>query len=205
MDNDAGKIQRKDRGKWLFLFSILLGFFMCSSAYSQSVVIYENANFEGRSRTLAVGSYRFFTNTNGDFNDIASSIKVPTGLAAIIYERASEAGGYGISVDLLENRPDLSKYNFNDKVSYIRVFSSNNPPFFWARNSIQNEQFVAGHWERARAAGNPVNTIAVVSPPLPPPTGPTSTDIEVRVHSPELLVSTLRSEFMGAGDRPERR
>ena len=54
-------------------------------------------------------------------------------------------------------------------ISYISVFSTNRPGYFWARNSIQNGQFLAGHWERARAA-NQINPVPVVSPPLPPHT-----------------------------------
>lgn len=130
-----------------------------------NVVIYENPNFGGRSRTLGVGGYVL-----SDFNDVASSIKVPTGLVALLYEQVDAGGGYGVSVDLLEDRPDLSQVNFNDKLSYICVFSSPDPQgFIWARNSVQNGQFVAGHWERQRASGTPVvNTAAVVAPPLPP-------------------------------------
>lgn len=57
-------------------------------------------------------------------------------------------GGYGISVDFLEDHNDPVRFDFNDKVSYISVFSTNRPGYFWARNSIQNGQFLAGHWER---------------------------------------------------------
>ncbi len=180
----ATKIQPKERGKWLFLFSVLLGFLMCSSAYSQSVVIYEHSNFGGSSKTLSIGDYRL-----SDFNDVASSIKVPAGLAAMIFEHADDGGGYGISVDLLEDQPDLSKYNFNDKISYVTVFSTQRQGFFWARNSIRNGQFVMGHWERARASGNPVNTVAVVSPPLPPhtPTGPTT----IQVNDAQSTITSL--------------
>ena len=175
MDNTANKLQHKEPKWLLFLFSIPLIFLMCSSSYSQSVVIYDNANLGGTSKSFGVGQFRFFG--PNDFNDIASSIKVPNGLAAVLYEHADEGGGYGISVDLLEDCPDLSKYNFNDKVSYIVVFSTKRPGFFWARGSLRNGQFVAGHWERERASGPPLpNPIAVVSPPLPPhaPAGPTT-------------------------------
>jgi hypothetical protein len=129
-----------------------------------SVVIYEHPNFGGRSQTLGVGGYTF-----SDFNEIASSIRVPAGLVALLYEHVDAGGGYGLSIDLLEDRPDLSQVNFNDKLSYVCVFSSPTPQgFIWARASIQNGQFVAGHWERQRASGTPVNTTAVVAPPLSP-------------------------------------
>jgi hypothetical protein len=159
MNCKADATHQRERRKTASLFSILTVVLMCSSAYSQSVVIYENPNFGGGSKT-------------SEFNDIASSIRVTKGLAAILYEHAGDKSGYGISVDLLEECRNLSRYNFNDNVSYISVFSTNRPGFFWTRNSIQNGQFVTGHWERARAIGNPANTLAVVSPPLPPPPPP---------------------------------
>ena len=88
----------------------------------QSVVIYEDPNFEGRSRSFGIGSHRLFTEQ--DFNDVTSSIKVPEGLAVIVYEHADEGGGYGTWVDFLEDQPDLSKYNFNNKISFLVVFDS---------------------------------------------------------------------------------
>lgn len=131
---------------------------------TSSVVLYEHPNFGGRSQPLGVGQHRLT-----DFNEIVSSIKVPQGLVAVLYEHADAGGGYGSYVDLLEDRPDLSQVNFNDKLSYVRVFSSACPPtFIWVRNKVQNGQFVPGHWERQPASGTPVNTTAVLAPPLPP-------------------------------------
>lgn len=130
-----------------------------------SVVIYEHPNFAGRSQTLGVGGYIF-----SELNDVASSIRVAPGLVVLLYEYVDAGGGYGLSVDLLEDRSDLSQVNFNDKLSYICVFSSPDPQgFVWARASVQNGQFVAGHWERQRASGTtPINSTAVVASPLPP-------------------------------------
>jgi hypothetical protein len=132
----------------------------------QSVVIYENPNFEGRSRSFGIGTHRLFTEE--DFNDVTSSIKVPAGLAVIVYDHADEGGGRGLWVDFLEDQPDLSKYYFNDKISSLVVFNSERPGFLYARNSIQNGEFVAGHWDRVRARGNPVNPNPVVGKPRPP-------------------------------------
>lgn len=130
-----------------------------------AVVIYEHPNFAGRSQTLGVGGYIF-----SELNDMASSIRVAPGLVVLLYEHVDAGGGYGVSVDLLEDRADLSQVNFNDKLSYICVFSSPDPQgYIWARASVRNGQFVAGHWERQRASGTtPVNSTAVVAPPLPP-------------------------------------
>ncbi|MEA2663141.1 MAG: phospholipase [Candidatus Eremiobacteraeota bacterium] len=132
-----------------------------------AVTVFADPNFAGRSRTLDIGQYRF--RTPDDFNDVISSIRVPAGLAAMLFEDADDGGGFGRSVDLLEDCPDLSKYGFNDKTSFVVVFSTVRPGFVWIRNSIQNGTFVNGHWERERASGPPPpNHTAVVSPPLPP-------------------------------------
>ena len=134
----------------------------------KSVVLYQGVNFGGQSRTLGIGTHRFYT--PADWNDVASSIKIDNGLVALLYEHADDGGGYGIGVDLLEDRPDLSQVSFNNKLSYITVFSSPNPKgLIWVRNSVQqNGRFLPGHWELPRASGTPVNTMAVVSPPKPP-------------------------------------
>jgi hypothetical protein len=177
--------QRQERGKSLPLLAIVVTLSMCSSSYSQSVVIYENSNFGGRSKTLGIGDHRL-----SDFNEVASSIKVPAGLVAIIYEHAEVAGGHGIWVDFLEDRPDLTQFDFNDKASFVRVFATpNSQRFIWARNSMQNGQFIPGHWERARAAGNPANPNAVVAPPLPGrgPTGATA----IQVNDAQFLITAL--------------
>jgi hypothetical protein len=151
-----------------------LGLSLCAAAYGQplrpvrppvsvrpQIVVYEQNNFGGRSIAFAPGNYPL---TEWK----ASSIKVPAGLAAIIFESADSGGGFGRSVDLLEDHIDLTPFGLNGKVSFVSVFSTTSRPgFFWARNSTVNGQFVAGHWERNRAAGNPVNRVAVVSPPLP--------------------------------------
>jgi hypothetical protein len=156
------------------------------------VVIYEQKNFTGRSETLTSGDHRLT-----DWKP--ASIKVPAGLIAYLYESADSVGGYGISVDLMEDHRDLSEFGLNGKMSFISVVPSTRQGFFWARNSMHNGQFVAGHWERNRAGGNLVNTVAAISPPLPPhaPTGPTVT------HSQVILYEDVnfggRSKELGIG------
>jgi hypothetical protein len=135
---------------------------------TQSVTLYENTNFTGRSKSLSPGSYRL--NSAADVSDVVASIKVPAGVVAVIYENADEGGGYGISVDLMEDCPNLSVYNFNNKVSYVNIFSAKNSAgLIWVRSQNSGGQFVAGHWERQRANGqNPNGIVAVVGPSLPP-------------------------------------
>ncbi len=115
----------------------------------KEVILYENPNYNGRFKSMVVGQYKL-----DDFNDLGSSITVPAGLVAVIYEHANEKGGYGNYVDLMEDCPDLSLYNFNGKTSYVIVFNpSSRPGYVWVRNRMNNNQFVPGHWERARADG----------------------------------------------------
>ena len=141
-----------------------------STITAQSVVVYEHQNFGGRSRPLPVGSHRFY---NVEFNDMISSIKVPAGFVVIVFEHADDNGGYGISVDLMEDCPDLSKYDFNDKISYITVLSvPSGVPCRWVRNNNVNGQFFEGHWDNGPLmifADGSRQTVTV-SPSIPPNT-----------------------------------
>jgi hypothetical protein len=157
------------------------------------IAVYDQPNFTGRNKTFVTGQYRLFAPE--DFNDVISSIHVPQGLVAILYEHADDGGGYGRSVDLLEDCANLSKYNFDKITSYISVFAASRPPgFIWVRNSLQNGQFVAGHWERQQANPPPPNTVAVVSPPLPPH-APTQTIIQL--NGPQSVITALAPQTPG--------
>lgn len=151
----------------------------------KAVVLYENTNYTGQSKALTPGQYQL-----SDFNDLASSIKVPAGMVAIIYEHGNNTMGYGRWVDLLEDCPDFSVYNFNDKTSYINIFLKlKDNTYEWARNANVNGSFVAGHWERKRARPLPPNTVAVVAPPIPAPL-PTTPSVLV-VNGPNTTISSL--------------
>ena len=167
------------------IFVILLSLATQQYAFSQSVVLYDEPNFTGASKVIGPGQYLL-----SDFNDRASSIKVPAGMVAYLYEHAADSKGYGIAVDLLEDHADLSSLGFNDKLSYITVFAAidqNN--FIWTRGAIINGVFIPGHWERLRANPLPPNTVAVVSPPIP---GPLPTNASVlTVNGPNTTISSL--------------
>ena len=143
------------------------------------VTIFEDVNFGGGSATLEVGGHRLFA--AADMNDEVSSIKVPAGLVALVYEHADEAGGFGRSADLLEDCPDLSTIGLGDTISYVDVFAAerdvvarnhgtgatDTSHVVWARGSIANGQYVPGHWERPRAQPPPVGPVVVSPAPLP--------------------------------------
>jgi PLAT/LH2 domain len=134
--------------------------------YSPQVVLYEEGKFAGQSRSFGAGTYRF--TSTADFNDVASSIKVPAGFVAVIYEHANESGGYGDYIDLMEDCENLKEYDFNDKASYLTVFSTaSRPGYVYFRNRKINNQFVAWRWER-EGPTKPDNSLPAVSSSLPP-------------------------------------
>jgi len=139
-----------------------------STITAQNVVVYEHQNFGGRSRPLAVGSHRFF---NVEFNDMISSIKVPAGFGVILFEHADNGRCYSIYINLEKNCSDLAKYNFNDKISYITVFSiPSGIKCMWVRNRYINGQFFEGHWDTSGIIYPGRATGPTVSPSIPPNT-----------------------------------
>lgn len=153
-----------------------------------AVVLFDNTGFGGESKSLGVGQFAL-----ADFNDRASSIKVTPGYVAVLYDNADSKGGWGISVDLLEDQPDLSTFDFSDKASYIMVFpASRDNTYDWKRNSLVNGQFIAGHWERKRANGQTVGNTnnPVVSPPLPSQDA-NATVTALAVNGPVTTITTL--------------
>jgi hypothetical protein len=131
------------------------------------VTVYDRPNFQGNSRALAIGTHLL-----SDFNDVTVSLRVPTGLVAVLYEHADGGGGYGVWADFLEDCADLTPLGFAAKASYVTVFEVEHPDgLVWRRNRLQDGQFVPGHWERKRARGGDPGQGAggvVVAPPLPP-------------------------------------
>jgi hypothetical protein len=134
------------------------------------VTIYEDANFGGTGIFLDVGDFRLFGAS--DMNDTVSSIQVPTGLVALVYEHADSGGGYGISADFLEDCADLAPLSLNDKISYISVFRAEQPSgLIWRRGHVVDGQYIPGHWERKRVVEPPPNPVVTVSPPYAPHAG----------------------------------
>ncbi|MEO6612081.1 MAG: hypothetical protein ABIT05_02660 [Chitinophagaceae bacterium] len=127
---------------------------------NNTVIIYEDANFGGTGKMFEPGVYLLT-----GFNDVVSSVQVPPGMGIMIYENGSEKGGDGKYVDLLEDCPDLSVYQFNDIASYISVFKLTNAAgHVWARGKMRDGKFVPGHWERKRADGTlPDNSAPALS------------------------------------------
>jgi hypothetical protein len=151
--------------------SAILGGPLIEFTPANAVTIYEQKSFSGRSQALTAGDHRLT-----DWKP--ASIRVPAGSVAYLYQSVDSGGGYGISVDLMEDHSDLAEFGLQGHVSLITIFPSTRDNFFWARGSVVNGEFVAGHWERSRAGGNPVNTIAVASPPLPSRAPPPVTSIQ---------------------------
>jgi hypothetical protein len=86
-----------------------------------NVTIYDAVNFGGRSAALGVGNYPL--SGAGAPLDKVSSIQVPAGMVALVYELADSAGGYGRSADLMENYADVSTLGLAG-IAYLQVFLS---------------------------------------------------------------------------------
>ena len=129
------------------------------SGQPPSVVVFEQPHFGGRSAALSAGDHSLV-----DWKP--SSIRVSPGFVAILYESTGARGGYGVSVDLLEDHPDFTAFGLNARVSFVTVFRREQEHYHWERNRLSQGEFIVGHWERNRAAGNAVNSVAVASPPL---------------------------------------
>ncbi|MDN3654174.1 hypothetical protein QWZ08_00975 [Ferruginibacter paludis] len=172
------------------------------NAVSQNVVtLFKDDNFGGQSKTFGIGS--FALTDSGNLGNMVSSVKIPAGLVAIIYDHADIGGGYGASVDLMEDCAQLGQYNFNDKTAYITVFNAKNTDgLIWVRGKMLNGQFVAGHWERQRANGfNPNGSVAVVAPPTPPHQ-PDPNDLAVAPQATQAEIdefNNINTNQMGAG------
>ena len=149
-----------------------------------AVTLFSDRDFAGWDVPVDEGHTRFTTG----FNDAACSIRVTPGYVAVLFEHANEYFGYGASVDLLEDCPDLSVYGFDKKTSYVHVFRAERDGFVWARGAIRDGQFVNGHWERPRASGvSPNTSVAAVAPPIAARTEPLPADsgVVVRDHRGE--------------------
>ncbi|WP_308465792.1 hypothetical protein [Rathayibacter soli] len=142
--------------------------------------LYADPGYAGASLDLDVGEHQLFAGAG--LADAVSSIRVATGFVAVLYENADASGGFGRSVDLLEDCPDLGVMGLGDLVSYVSVFASardiqsfnhgtgvtDTTHVVWARGSLANGQYVPGHWEAPRATGTQPVGPPVVSPgPLP--------------------------------------
>jgi hypothetical protein len=91
---------------------------------SNSVTVYEHCEYQGRSLELGVGTHYYsYINSKG-FNDIISSIKVPSGLKAVAFEHDPYQGrqwSFDRDHPCLVNKLDTSGANANDTISSIIV------------------------------------------------------------------------------------
>lgn len=182
-----------------------------TGGYAVVVTLFADPGFSGTSLELDVGVHRLFATK--DLNDAVSSIRVPTAFVAMAFEHADDIGGFGRSVDLLEDCADLGALGLGDTISYVNVFATerdiqsrnhgtgatDTAHVVWARGSISNGQYVAGHWERPRAAGQPAAGRAVVSPgPLPHLLHLTKLDGSTRTNPPfDASAPNWSSELVG--------
>jgi hypothetical protein len=131
------------------------------------VTIFENPNFQGRSVSLPQGGHQL--TSADDLNDAVSSLQVPAGMVAVVYESANDHGGAGMMADFMEDCADLSVYALAGKISYVSVSATPLPSgLAWARGRYLDGVYVAGHWERPPAGGILNPPAVTVSPALLP-------------------------------------
>ena len=175
-----------------YAFSLLLvSLGVVLPAKSQRVIFYPDISYRGPETGLEAGSHDLTRERAGVLNDKVRSVKVPKGMVVVLYENAGVNGGFGRSVDLLEDCADLSAYQLNGKISFIKIFpavrADNGVNQHWVRNSWENG-VRPGQWANGCVTAE-VNSIGVVVDPFVP---------EQRVAStPAMLHAILTSDFKG--------
>ncbi|MCB0476298.1 MAG: hypothetical protein KDC69_11525, partial [Flavobacteriaceae bacterium] len=106
-----------------FVFTVN-GNSMTASVELKKIVLYEGKNYSGGFYVVN-GKWNRLMNEN-DFNDRSTSIKVPKGFRIKVFEHANDQGGYGNSIELNGDCPDLSQFGLGKKVSFIEVIASPN-------------------------------------------------------------------------------
>ncbi|MEI9946141.1 MAG: PLAT/LH2 domain-containing protein [Chitinophagaceae bacterium] len=149
---------------------------VCFSQQVSDVTLYENTGYGGGVELVPPNAPGGAGRSVIQLNELSSSVKVPAGMVAIVYEHTNESSGYGHYVELMEDCPDLSVYDLNNKVSFVSVFPVTRDGFNFVRAQNKNGTIIPGHWEKARANGKlptsqPAivqNLIAPLTNPLPP-------------------------------------
>ncbi|KAA1245038.1 M36 family metallopeptidase [Aquimarina sp. RZ0] len=89
---------------------------------SSVATVYADCNFNGQSATFGVGTYNFQDFIARFPNDQLSSIRVPSGLKATIYQHSLR----GRTLELTGDNSCLTNESFNDLASSIKIEASSN-------------------------------------------------------------------------------
>jgi hypothetical protein len=89
-----------------------------------AVTIFEQWNFQGLSQVLPKGRYDYARNEISIGNDTLSSLKVPPGLVARLYDHYHFQGRF---IDITQDTPAISLY-WNDRTSSIVIYAKTDPP-----------------------------------------------------------------------------
>jgi|GEM_PF-3383985 len=190
--------------KLALLLSLIAFCHVCFSQQVNGVTLYENAGYGGRFelvRTTLMPGTHGILRPLGQLNDMASSVKVPAGMVAILYEHTNGSNAYGRYVELMEDCPDLSVYGLDNKVSYVSVFpATRQDGYNFVRAKNKNGTVIGGHWEKARANGQlPDNAPPAIvqnianPPPTPLPVKP-KVDETLPVFRIQLRIVTGNNE-----------
>ncbi len=92
------------------------------SAQANSVIVYEHGGYRGDSSSLSTTTSLSDTKNDIDMHDSISSLKVPAGLCAIMFENIGWEGS--VKFFPQGDYPDLGSYGFNDKISSLHIINS---------------------------------------------------------------------------------
>lgn len=115
-----------------------------TASSSKSVTFYSACNYGGKATSIPVGDYPFQKlMATGYGNDTLQSVKVPSGLAVIMWEH--DIGG-GREVKLTADNPCLSSINYMNTVSSCRVIAERTVGRC-VEQLPKKVQGIAGMWE----------------------------------------------------------
>jgi hypothetical protein len=111
---------------------------------NSQITVYEHGNYQGRSLTLGIGTHDYNVINGAGFNDVISSLKVPSGLMAECWEHNP---GQGRKWTFTSDTPWVGN-DANDTISSIRVSKFNNS--ICSRGIVDNNErrVMYGPWFR---------------------------------------------------------
>ncbi|MEN9612818.1 MAG: hypothetical protein RLZZ628_3632 [Bacteroidota bacterium] len=83
---------------------------------NERITLFDGANFAGGSQVLILGNHHLV-----NYDNLLSSIKIPSGLTVTLYEHGDANGGFGKSKVLTADCNDLNVCSFDNITTYVNV------------------------------------------------------------------------------------
>ncbi len=82
----------------------------------ERVTLFDGSNFAGGNHVLVVGNHHLV-----HFDNLLSSLKIPSGLTVTLYEHGDATGGFGKSKVLTADCQDLNACSFDNITTYVNI------------------------------------------------------------------------------------